>query len=219
MSQSNKNQYVAGLLSGISVASVGFSILLLSSGFQGQTLKIGTVDANNVIAMIEQNKGSNQEIDNFVRERENVLEYLNRYRVLSKADAEKFKNLSLKVTKTDAEKAELEKIKSSAQDMKKKLDDLQLKPNPSPEELKLLEEYRNKQAEIGEYLSVMNNEFLQDSKAKNETIVRAKVESYLNAVKDIAKKQQYTLILERGVAPYAANDISEDVVKAVMKKP
>ena len=213
-----KHSYWKGFLSGITVLSVGFSVLMIGSGFQGASLKIGVVDPMTVQQAMEGNKSMAEDLNKMVSERQAVLEYLDRYRVIKKADAEKFKTLSLKANKTDAEKAELEKVKTYAQDQKKKFEDLQLKPAPTAEELKQLDDVRSRQAEIGDYLNTLNTDFQQELKAKQNAVQKSALDTYTNSVKEVAKKQGFTIIFDKNVAPYGANDITDDVAKTAIKK-
>jgi hypothetical protein len=167
---------------------------------------------------MEGNKSMAEDLNKMVSERQAVLEYLDRYRVIKKADAEKFKTLSLKANKTDAEKAELEKVKTYAQDQKKKFEDLQLKPAPTAEELKQLDDFRTRQAEIGDYLNTLNTDFQQELKAKQNAVQKSALDTYTNSVKEVAKKQGFTIIFDKNVAPYGANDITDDVAKTAIKK-
>ena len=213
-----KHSYWKGFLSGITVLSVGFSVLMIGRGFQGASLKIGVVDPMTGQQAMEGNKSMAEDLNKMVSERQAVLEYLDRYRVIKKADAEKFKTLSLKANKTDAEKAELEKVKTYAQDQKKKFEDLQLKPAPTAEELKQLDDFRSRQAEIGDYLNTLNTDFQQELKAKQNAVQKSALDTYTNSVKEVAKKQGFTIIFDKNVAPYGANDITDDVAKTAIKK-
>jgi Skp family chaperone for outer membrane proteins len=163
-------------------------------------------------------KGLSESLKNAVSERENILAFLNANRLIKKEDIEKFRALSLKTGKTDAEKAELEKIKTSAVEAKKKFEDLQFKPSPNDADLKLLDDFRNRQTasqEIGEKIVRDFQKEIEQIKSDNE---KSLFDSYKGSVAEVGKKQGFTIIFDANIAPFAANDATEEVVKAATKK-
>ena len=93
-----------------------------------------------------------------------------------------------------------------------------LKPAPTAEELKQLDDFRSRQAEIGDYLNTLNTDFQQELKAKQNAVQKSALDTYTNSVKEVAKKQGFTIIFDKNVAPYGANDITDDVAKTAIKK-
>jgi Skp family chaperone for outer membrane proteins len=210
--------FINGFLSGTSVVALGLVALLLGSGFQGANQKIGVIDSGQVASAIAQAKNLRDDEEKFKTDRQNVLEFLDRYRVMKRADAETFKKLSLKPNITDAEKAELEKVKSAAVEAQKKFKDLELKSSPTADELKQLDEFRNRTAEMVEIGGAAVKEYEEDIRALKEKNQTAVFEAYKNGVSEVGKKQGFTLVLDKNVAPFGANDISDDVVKVAAKK-
>ncbi len=213
----NKN-YITGFLSGTTFASLGLVALLMGSGFQGANAKTGVVDGNKVSEQIQVEKGLQTDLRNFFNERKNVLDFLNQNRLLKKDEADKFVTLSLKATKTEAEKTELEKIKTTAATLKKSYNDLQVKAEPSPADLKLLDDYRNRMAEMGEFLNAKDADFKTEFDTYKATKSEVLQKAYAAALEEIGKKDGYTVIFERTFAPYAANDVTDAVAKAAAKK-
>jgi Skp family chaperone for outer membrane proteins len=210
--------YWTGFLTGTTVLAVGALTLLVSSGFQGASIKFGNVDANKVVQGIEAAKGYGEAQKNALAERQNILTFLDTNRLMKKEDIEKFKTLSLKVGKTDAEKAELEKVKTAAIDAKKKFEELQFKTNPTDAELKLLSELQNRQAATPEIAQKMVQEFQREMQQLQEENMRTIQDSYRSAIQEVGKKQGFTILFDANVAPFAVNDATDDVVKAAAKK-
>lgn len=210
--------FLTGFLSGTTVLALGMVTLLASSGFQGTNQKIGVIDSTQVALEIARAKNFSEDEKNFKADRENILQFLDRYRVMKKEDAEKFKNLSLKANKTDAEKSELEKVKTAAQDALKKFKDLELKSSPSADELKALDDYRNRQNEMAEFGQALVKAFQDDIRGLQEKNQGAIFEAYKAGVSEVGKKQGYTLVMDKNVAPFGANDITDEVSKVAQKK-
>ncbi|MEI7984253.1 MAG: hypothetical protein WCI55_01395 [Armatimonadota bacterium] len=210
--------YWTGFLSGTTILAIGMVAVLAGSGFQGANQKIGVIDSNAVMQAVALAKNMVEDEKNLKTDRETVMAFLQRYPIIKKEDAEKFKNLSIKPVKTDPEKAELEKLKLMAQDTVKKFKELELKSSPSQDELKLLDEFRNRKNEMDEYLQGLFKDFqteLAGIHDKNQSIV---YEAFKLGVNDIGKKQAFTLVLDKNIAPFGANEITDDVTKAAAKK-
>ena len=210
--------YLTGFLSGTSVVALGMVVVLLGSGFQGASAKTGVVDAIKVMEAVETSRNYREEEKNYFVERENALQYLSQNRMMKKEEAEKFWALTLKATKTDAEKAELEKVKNAAAEAKKKFNDLQVKANPTDADLKLLDEYRNRQADIGEYAKKIVEETQNDMKDLRQKHINSLQDAFQSAIQEIGKRDGYGVIFDKNVVPFAANDVTDAVAKIATKK-
>jgi Skp family chaperone for outer membrane proteins len=210
--------YWTGFLSGTTILAIGMVAVLAGSGFQGTNQKIGVIDSNTVMQEIALAKSMVEDEKNLKNDRETVMQFLQRYPIIKKEDAEKFKNLSIKLNKTDADKSELEKLKTMATDTVKKFKDLELKSSPSQDELKQLDEYRNRKNEMDDYLQGLFKDFQSELAGihdKNQGIV---YEAFRSGVNEVGKKQAFTIVLDKNIAPYGANDVTDDVKKTAAKK-
>lgn len=210
--------YWTGFLSGTTILALGMTAILAGSGFQNASQKIGVVDTGQVAQDLWQSKGLIEQEKNFQADRETVMQFLQRYPVMKKEEADRFKTLSLQAKKTDAEKAELEKLKTAAQDSQKKFKDLELKSSPTQEELKALDDYRMRSNDMKDYLQNLFNDLkdeLQANHTKNQSSV---YDSFKAGLADVGKKQGYTLVFDKNVSPYGANDLTKEVTDASSKK-
>ncbi len=210
--------YWTGFLSGTTVLALGMTAILAGSGFQGANMKIGIVDTNDVAQQVATNKNLVEQQKNLESDRQAVVDFLQHYPILKKEEADRFKALQTKATKTDAEKAELEKIKSTAEETLRKLKDLELKSSPTQDELKYMDEYRQRQEAMGPYIQGLVNDFreeLTNIRSQNQNLV---VKAVTAGIAEVGKKQGYTLLFDKNTAPYAANDVTADVLKASMKQ-
>lgn len=210
--------YWTGFLSGTTILAIGMVVVLAGSGFQGTNQKIGVIDSNLVTQEVAKAKNMVEDEKNLKNDREVVMSFLQQFPIIKKEEAEKFKNLSIKPVKTDAEKTELEKLKTAAADTVKKFKELELKSSPTQDELKQLDEYRNRKNEMDDYLQGLFKTFQAELVAihdKNQSII---YEAFRAGVNEIGKKQAFTLVLDKNIAPFGANDITDDVTKSAAKK-
>jgi Skp family chaperone for outer membrane proteins len=210
--------YWTGFLSGTTVLAIGMVAILAGSGFQGANQKIGVIDSNSVMQAVALAKNMVEDEKNLKTDRETVMQFLQRYPIIKKDEAEKFKTLSIKTNRTDAEKAELEKLKTIAQDTVKKFKELELKSSPTQDELKLLDEYRNRKNDMDEYLQILFKDFQSELAGIHEKNQGTVYEAFRAGVNEVGKKQAFTLVLDKNIAPFGANDITDDVTKASAKK-
>lgn len=210
--------YWTGFLSGTTILALGMTAILAGSGFQNNSTKIGVIDSNQVIQAVAVAKNLVEDEKNLRTDRETVVQFLDRYRIMKKEDADRFKNLSIKATKTDAEKGELEKLKTAATEAQRKFKDLELKSSPTADELKALDDYRNRQNDMQEYLQNLVKDFQTELAAIHDKNQATVYEAFKAGLTDYGKKQGYTVVFDKNVAPYGANDLTDDVTKASAKK-
>jgi Skp family chaperone for outer membrane proteins len=201
------------------VISAALGGLLLAGGFQGPTEKTGVVDINYLVKTSEYGSKALANLQQMQEARNNVLQFIVANRVLTLAQAEKLKELSLKSPQTDADKNELTKLQTDIKASKAKNDELAQKANPTPEEKALIDEYvaraRAMENKVMEWDQAFSRE-LQTSVSKQQA---ATIDKARAAVKEVAKAQGYTVVFEAQVAPYGANDISDAALKAMNAKP
>jgi Skp family chaperone for outer membrane proteins len=200
------------------VISAALGGLLLAGGFQGPTEKTGVVDINYLVKTSDYGSQALANLKQMQEARNGVLQFIVTNRVLTVAQAEKLKELSLKSPQSDADKAELLKLQADIKASKVKNDELALKSNPTPEEKTLMNDYgdriRAMEQKVLEWDQAFTRE-LQDSVSKQQS---ATIDKARAAVKEVAKAQGYTIVFEAQVAPYGANDISDAALKAMNAK-
>ena len=94
---------------------------------------------------------------------------------------------------------------------------LELQNPPSADEQKALEEFRNRQASTGDLLQEWQKEFQQELEQLDSKVGQDLEKNVRDAIQEVGKKQGYSVVYASTVAPYAANDITDEVVKAVNK--
>lgn len=202
------------------MVAAGLLGVMLGSGFQSPTLKLGVVDLNSVIDKSEDGKTSQKQFQTMKKSREGILEFIDQYRILTPEQAIRFRDLSLKTEPTKPEEAELERIKAEVIAASKKSQELAIKPNLTPEERTLVEEYSRRSMNMNDLSSRWLREFTDEvqkyvADKKEENYVKARA-----AVNEVATKETYTMIFEGTVALFGANDITEQTLVAMnAKKP
>jgi Skp family chaperone for outer membrane proteins len=213
MKKLNKDLFgwmVAAVLAGV----------LASVGFQGAPESIAVVDLQKVIKSSDLYKVKEAEFQAQVMSRQTLLKFISDNRVINAEEWPKLRDLSLKDKPTDADKAELQKIKDDVVANTKKLADLQVKPQKTADDVTLMEElqrYVQQTQSLARDLqdALVNHELpaLQDQAAK------AVEDQARIAVAAIGKEQGYTIVFDTLAAPYGAHDITADSLTRMNKKP
>lgn len=187
-------------------------------GFQSKTEKYGVVDLADVFTSSEFAKSQTDALRNLSAQRQDILQFVNTYPVMSAEQAQRFRELSVKAQLTGPEKTELDKLKNDVIAQDKKFKDLQLKAQPTPEEIALLREYNDRTQNMVKTIDRWAREFgdelggMQD-KLRKDTLDRVKA-----AVQEVGQKQGYSVIYDQTIVPYAANNITSDSLKAMNSK-
>lgn len=197
------------------LVAAGLLGAMLSSGFQGASLKLGVVDVSRVIESSEYGKTTTGQLAALKKAREDLLDFVDTYRVLTPEQATAIRTLMVKTTRTKEEDAELERRKSEVVTANKRLQELSTKTNLTPEERTLLEEYARRSQVMNETATRWLREFtdevatwVDDHKAESYRRARA-------AVTEVAAKDGYNMVFETSVTPYGANDVSDAALAAM----
>ena len=200
------------------VLAAAFGAVIFAGGFGQVSEKTAVVDISRVVEQSNFGKSNQDAFAKMKEARESLLVFIDTNRVLTNEQGQRIKDLSLKPNPTAEETAELERLKADVVAAAKRSPELATKPNLTPEERNLLEEYArrgqtmdaNAQRWLREFTTEMQN---WADKQKLDSITRARA-----AIQQVAKAQGYTLVFEIGVAPYGANDISDAVLTAMNAK-
>ncbi len=190
------------------VIAAAFIAVTVTGGFNQSAIKIGVVDISKIVEGSDFGKSNQESFTKMKAAREGLLEFIDANRVLTNEQAQRIKDLSLKAAPTEQETAELNRLKADVVAAAKKSTELATKPNMSAEDRTLVEEYARRSQTMNDVAQRWFREFTNDmqtwaDKQKLESLERARV-----AIQEIAKAEGYTVVLEVGIAPYGANDIS-----------
>jgi len=192
--------------------------VLVATGFQDNTNKVGVVDITKVVEQSDYGKANVDTFNGMKKAREDLLEFIDANRVLTPEQAQRIRELSLKANTTPEEKAELDRIKADVIASYKKWQELNTKPNLTPEDRTLMEDYAKRSQATNETAQRWLREFQNEmqtwmDKQKLDSIGKAR-----DAISDVAKAQGYNVVFEVGVAPYGANDLSDAALQALNNK-
>lgn len=187
-------------------------------GFQGSGEKSAVVDVQKVVEQSDFGKQNQVTFNEMKAGREGLLEFIDTYRVLTAEQAQKIRDLSLKTGATAAEKAELDRIKAEVIAADKKSKELSQKPNLTPEERTLIEDYARRSQAMEATAQRWFREFTNELQTWADQQKVTSVDKARAAIQEVGKSGGYTIVFEVGVAPYGANDITDAALKAMNAK-
>jgi Skp family chaperone for outer membrane proteins len=200
------------------ILAAGMGAPLLISGFRTQATKVGVVDLQTVFQQSDYYMQKEGDLKAMGDGRSDILNFLNTYPTITVEQAQRLKALSLKPELNAAEKAELNKLKTDVQAGEQAFKALQMKKNPTAEEIAKLNAFNNQRQQTGNLYNAWTQEFtgdinMQKSKFRQEVLERVK-----SAVGDCGKKQSYNLVFASDVAPFGANDVTAEALKVMNAK-
>lgn len=192
--------------------------VLFATGFQGSEGKLGVVDISQVVEQSDFGKKNQEDFNAMKAAREGVLEFIDQYRVLTNEQALKLKELSLKPNATAAEKAELETLKDTVKLSETKSKELSIKNPLTPEERTLMQEFAQRSQMMETVAQRWFRDFTNEMQQWADKQKIASIERARLCVNEVAKTGGYSVVLESGVAPYGANDLTQAALKAMNAK-
>ena len=194
------------------LATLGAGAVL---GFQAPAEKTGVADINRMMETSDFGKSIKDQLDKMRAAREDVLGFIDTNRVLTTEQAMTLRDLSLKPTITKEEQAELDSLKAAVIATNKKWAELATKPNMTPEERTLVQDYADRAQKMDRLGSQWVTTFTRDidswvEKEKAESNRRARA-----AIQTVAKAQSYTMVYDSVFTPYGVNDITDAALDAM----
>lgn len=200
------------------VLAAGIAGAMFAAGFQVKAEKVGVVDIQYVFQNSDLTHNKQDELKNMGQARSDILQFVHTYRTIKPDQADRFKALSLKGILTPAETTELQKLKADvvAQDQSYKA--LQTKANPTQEEVTRLQTTSTQVQNMAGTEQLWAQQFDQDIRDRQDKLRQEVLGKVQDSVEEIGKKQGFSLVFVKDVAPYAANDLTADVLKVMNAK-
>jgi Skp family chaperone for outer membrane proteins len=194
------------------------AVALVAGGFQGAAEKYGVVDIAKVFNDSDFSKRQTESLRAVGEARSAILTFADTYKTFTTEQATRFRDLSLKPNPTESEKAELERIKRDVMAAEKTLGDLSQKPSPTPAEVTQLNELNRRKQNMNVLLRRWAQEFEEEIGSMREKLRDEALAKVKDSVREAGKAGAYTLIFANDIAPYGANDVTPEAVKAVNRK-
>ena len=200
------------------IVAAAIAGVILSSGFQNSSDKTGVVDLVGVVTKSNKGVADSQTFEQLKANRQALLDFVGANPVLTIEQAQQLHDLVVKDPQTDADKAQITKVEADVQAASKTYQDLRGKQNLTADEKTQLDEYgRRAEAMLGDGGTYQRwgNDFtseLQDWSDKHHT---DGLNNARAAVAAVAKAQGFTLVFDKSVAPYGANDLTDAALQAM----
>ena len=196
---------------------MGFAFMA-GSGFQGATTKIGTVNMGKVFNDSDYVKRQDAALKSSGAARSAVLQFINSYKMHPNAELLKFRDLSIKDNQSEADRTEIERIRTAAIASDTSYRSLQTQATLSDAEKKQLQTYQKNVQDNEQFLPTAQEAFGQELQQRQEKLRIETLDKVKAAVAETAQKQGFTVVLTDEVAPYSANDLTPEALKTMNAK-
>jgi len=200
------------------LVAAGLAGVLFGGGFQGGATKEGVVDIVRLGQESKVGQRNSEALRTAFLARNGLMEFAATQLVLTTEQANKLRTLSLKDPITEAEKADLEKLKEEIKASAKNFNDLNQKANPTDADRAMLQDYNNRVQTMRRMLEAWNTEFTEELNRLEGSLRQQTITTAKEVVRDLGKKQGFTIVFESQIAPYGANDLTEAALKALNEK-
>lgn len=187
-------------------------------GFQGAQSKFGVIDIDKVVFDSQLGKKNAGKLDNAVKARQSLLDFIETNRVATVEQLQKLRTLALKPEPTPTDKTDLDKVKGEITQSTKEFDVLNQKASPSETERMSLQEYNTRRQNTTAMMQEWSGSFQEELYTMREKMVDDSIKAAEVVIKEVAKQQGYDVVFSSKSALYAANDITEAVIKALDAK-
>lgn len=182
------------------------------TGFQAGNEKTGVVDLNSVIQKCTFGIKSTEQLNNQLKIRRGLIDFVMTYKVLTREQAERLRELTLKSGATEEDKKQIEKIKADVIESDRRRNELSQKPNLTEADSAMLRDYSQRALAMEELVNRWSQTFQDDleelqSKAREDSVAKAK-----ESLDIVAKAGGYTIVMESTVAPFGVNDLTTAVI-------
>ncbi|HWD38096.1 MAG TPA: OmpH family outer membrane protein [Fimbriimonas sp.] len=196
------------------VVAAGLASAIFVSGFQNSNPKFANVDISKIGQDSELAKKDNDALQKFGTARFDVIRFIQQNLAMLPDDAKRYADLK---TRPTIDQTAIQKIESDATTQAAKQRDLIGKPSPTTEEQAQLKEFNDRRAANQQFLQTLDAQYRREIDDKSQTLRNEVLDKVRASIKDIASRQGYSVVFNVESAPYAANDITPEVVKAVGK--
>lgn len=201
------------------IAAIALVTVWVGSGFQEGTNKIAVVDIAKVVEQSNHGKANQDAFAKMKKAREDLLQFIDDNRVLTNEQAQDLRNLWLKDNATAEEKSKVDRIKADVVASNKKWTELGQKPNLTPEDRTLLDEYAKRGQNMEVVARKWYGDFTNEMQAWADKQKVSSIEKARTAIQSVAKQQGFTIVFEIGIAPYGANDLTAPALQAMNASP
>lgn len=197
------------------ILAAALAAVFVAGGFQSGSSKVGVVDLARVFNDSDYAKDQEKVLRAYGDVRNNLMEFVDQYRIGTAAEIDQLKALSLKTGATDADKLALDKLKKDIQARDAAFRQLQTKPNPTPAEVTQLTEFNTRSQANYQTLQKWSREFEDDVRTLKEKMRADTMDRVNKAVKEVGAKQGFTIVFSQDASPYGANDLTNDALNAM----
>jgi Skp family chaperone for outer membrane proteins len=200
------------------IVAAALVAVAVTTGFQDTKTKIGVVDMTQVFNDSDFAKTQVDSLKALGQARQDMLSFVDQWRVFTPEQATRFHDLSLKTPISAAEKTELDQIKTAVQNADKRLKELQTKANPTADESKEMSELTRRVQTTTDAAQKWSRDAGDEVDSLRNKLQKETLDKVRDAVKQIGTQQGYTIIFVTDVAPYGANNVTADALKVMNKK-
>jgi Skp family chaperone for outer membrane proteins len=209
---------LAGLVAGAGlVGALAFTV-----GFQQGQEKIATVNLEKVMVECSLGVSARAKITARGKVLEDMVKYMDANNVMSVDQATKIRDLTMKDSPNEADKAQLAGVQAEVKKSMDAWNALLEKKSPTKEELDAMNKLNANRTAMDGFLKGLQGDLQRDFSTYQGTQIDEVYKAAKAAIKETAAKKGYTIVLNQSAVVFSVNestnDITADATKAVATK-
>jgi Skp family chaperone for outer membrane proteins len=189
------------------------------SGFQGSSLKFANVDVEKVFNSSSLTKENQEQLQLYGSKRLDILRFLGANRAMMPSDTQTYADLMLMVKPSDSDTQRLASIVKAAQAESQKQSDLMQKSDKTltSDDNRNLSDYHGRMQVNTDFTQKLEAKYDQEIRDEQTKLRNDALEKVRKTVGEMARKQGYSIVFSLDAAPFAQNNLTEEVTKEVNK--
>jgi len=200
------------------MVAAALAAVVFTTGANNATTKEGVVNKDSVFKNSEYGRKFMQNMRTVFEARQGLMEFINKYKVITESQANRLKDLMLKDSPSESDKVEIQTIKDQVIADDKKRNDLSQKKDKTDEESKLIQEYATRTQKAQDLLQDWGGKMREEMNQIREKMEAEAQEKVTAAISAAAKAGGFTMIHDSNLVPYAVNNITEEATKKMDSK-
>ncbi len=190
-----------------------FLAVLLTQAFQTPPLKFGVVDMSQVADSSKLGQKRKKEFEELRARMMSLMEFVDDNPAMTASEANRLRQLMLATTRSGTEETELTNLQTTIRARTQELFTLSAKQPLTEAEQSRFRELSEMARDSRGRLQQWNEDLFNQISALREASRNEVLQKVREAVNKVAKREGYTLVFDKTVAPYSANDLTDAAIK------
>jgi outer membrane protein len=195
------------------------SIAILSAGAWAQGASaFGMVDLKRVVDEYDQRKTLESQLQQLRDQMRAKLQWRANNLLLEEAEISEYENLASITNPTQEQRQRMQQLEQKSRQLNEELSQLRQKNPPTEQEAQRINQLTAIENRNRELLIQLQDQFEQQLNARRDEMINQMLQDIRKAVAAVAQEKKLLVVFDSTQVLYAANDITNDVIRRLNRK-